>query len=258
MTRRRACGGFSLTELAIVLAIVGILLGGLMYTLLAQVEQRGLGETQQRLETAREAVLAYAIVNGRLPCPARADSLGDETRNSLGECKDGKGIENYYAGLLPARALGYQPVDAEGYAVDAWGNRLRLAVAKTVTGCAGPAAQPHFTHAANLKTNGITCQPGDLLVCKSAAGVSATSCGASANALTNQNVVAAIVWSAGKSFAAAPASGADESANLDGDAVFVSRPPSPAGAPGGAFDDLLVWIPAAVVYSRLIAAGVLP
>lgn len=258
MSPRLPYRGFSLTELAVVLAIVGMLLGGLMYTLLAQVDQRSWNETQQRLEAARESVLAYLITRGRLPCPASADSLADESRNALGECKDAKGVENYYGGLLPARALGFQPVDSEGYAVDAWGNRIRFAVAKTATGCAGPATLPHFTHAANLKANGITCQPGDLLVCKSAAGIGAASCGPAANVLTNQNVVAAIVWSGGKSFAISAAAGADESANLNGDAVFVSRPPSPAGAPGGAFDDMLVWIPASQVYSKLIAAGVLP
>ena len=250
--------GFTLTEIALVLAVVGFLLGGLMYTLLAQVDQRSSYETQLRLEAGRELVLAFAMVNGRLPCPARADSGGDEIRNPAGECKDPKGAENYYAGLLPARVLGFQPLDAQGNAVDAWGNPIRYAVAKTVSGCSGASTLPHFTHAANLKANGMTCQPADLLVCKSAAGITASSCGASSNVLTNQNVVVALVWSGGKSFSSAPSGSPDENANLNGDAVFVSRPPSPAGGAGGAFDDMLVWIPASIVYSRLIVAGALP
>jgi prepilin-type N-terminal cleavage/methylation domain-containing protein len=254
MTLARATRGFSLTELAMVLAIVGILLGGLLYTLLAQLEQRSWSDTEQRLDGAREALLGFATVNGRLPCPARADSLADEVRSATGECRDGAG-ENYYGGLLPARALGFQPVDAQGYAVDAWGNRLRYAVAKSVTGCAASPALPHFTHAANLKSNGITCLPADLVVCRSSSGISGTSCGAASNAVTNQNVVVAIVWSQGKN-AAAP--GADENANLNGDAVFVSRAPAPDGGSGGAFDDLMVWLPAGLVYGRLIASGVLP
>jgi len=255
MTLPHAARGFSLTELAMVLAIVGVLLGGLLYTLLAQVEQRSWTDTELRLDGAREALLGFATVNGRLPCPARDGSSADEVRNATGECRDGAG-ENYYGGLLPARALGYQPVDAQGYAVDAWGNRLRYAVAKAVTGCAGVTpALPHFTHAANLKTNGITCQPADLVVCRSASGASSASCGPASNVMTNQNVVAAIVWSPGKNAAAA---GADEGANQNGDPVFVSRPPSPAGAAGGAFDDLMVWLPAGVLYGRLVAAGVLP
>ena len=254
MSLLRRARGFSLTELAIVLAIVGVLLGGLMFTLFAQVEQQAWNETQQRLEAAREAVLGFAVANGRLPCPARAGVHADEVRDAQGECRDGAG-EVYYSGLLPARAIGHQPVDADGFAVDAWGNRMRYAVAKGVTGCAASPALPHFTHATNLKGNGITCQPSDLVVCKSAAGATGTTCGPSSNVLTNQNVVAAIVWSTGK---AAGAGGADENANLNGDAVFVSRPPSPSGASGGAFDDMLVWIPSGVFYGRLISAGVLP
>lgn len=246
--------GFSLTELAVVLAIVGVLLGGLMYTLFAQYEQQAWNETQQRLEAAREAVLGFAVANGRLPCPARAGALADEVRDAQGECRDGAG-EVYYSGLLPARAIGHQPVDADGFAVDAWGNRMRYAVAKSVTGCTGSPALPHFTHATNLKSNGVTCQPSDLVVCKSASGATGTTCGPSNNVLTNQNVVAAIVWSTGK---APGAGGTDENANLNGDAVFVSRPPSPSGAAGGAFDDMLVWIPSGVFYGRLISAGVLP
>ena len=53
-------------------------------------------------------------------------------------------------------------------------------------------------------------------------------------------------------------SSADEAANLNSDGVFVSRPPSPAGATSGEFDDMLVWIPVGLLYSRMIAAGVLP
>jgi prepilin-type N-terminal cleavage/methylation domain-containing protein len=250
---RRRVRGFSLTELAMVLAIVGVLLGALMYTLFAQVESRAWSDTQSRLDAGRDAVLGFAVANGRLPCPARGDGIADEVRDAQGQCRDGAG-EIYYGGFLPARAIGYQPIDAEGYGVDAWGNRIRYAVAKSVAGCASPQL-PHFTHAANLKANGITCQPGDLLVCRAAAGVTGTTCGASSNVITNQNVLVAIIWSMGKS---ANPGGADESANLNGDAVFVSHPPAPAGASGGSFDDMLVWIPAGLLYGRLISAGVLP
>ena len=264
---RRAPSGFTLTELAISLAIVGLLLGSLMYSLWGRIEQRNFEATQERLETARELLLGFAVTNGRLPCPARSTSAADEVRNAAGECKDAAGIEDYYGGplaggaaggFLPARAIGFQPVDADGYAVDAWGNRLRYAVARTVTGCSGTAALPHFTSAANLKANGIACQPSDLVVCRAASGASGTSCGPSANVVTNQNVVAAIVFSIGANPAASPAAGTDEAANLNGDPVFVSHLPAPAGAAGGGFDDNLVWIPVGLLYARMIQAGVLP
>src|SRR5258706_7364207 len=88
--------GFTLTELAIVLAIVGLLLGSLMYTLSAQTEQRSIEDTRRRLDQARELVLTFAIVNGRLPCPARSTSAGVEVRvadndatvTNRGKCQD--------------------------------------------------------------------------------------------------------------------------------------------------------------------------
>ena len=269
MSSLRFVRGFTLVEVAIVVAIVALLLGSLTYTLSAQVEQAGFDETRRRLEQARSLLLAFAIVHGRLPCPARGTSFADEVRNGAGQCTDGTS-EDYYGGtlsggvgggLLPARAIGFQPVDAEGFAIDAWGNRIRYAVDKFVTGCSGPTVSPHFTSGTNLKANGVTCQPRDLLVCKSASGISgtpgATNCGAAVNALTNQNVVAALVYSPGRN-GATGAAGPDEAANADGDAVFVSHTPATAGAVNGEFDDQFAWIAVGELYARLIAAGVLP
>src|SRR5215470_16773011 len=88
----RRSKGFTLTELAVVMTIVAFLLASLMYTLSAQSDQRNFDETRRRLEQARELVLAFAVVNGRLPCPARsaatgapATQIGDEVRNTPGD-----------------------------------------------------------------------------------------------------------------------------------------------------------------------------
>src|SRR4051812_29002547 len=244
MTRRRSLG-FSLVELAVVMAIVALLLGGLMYTLTAQTEQRNFEETRRRLDQARELVLSFAIVNGRLPCPATATSSGDEAPTGGGACT------SYYAGWLPARALGSLQSDAAGYALDAWGNRIRYAVARTVTNCSGTSTLPHFTNAVLLKQNGITCQPNDLLVCKSGtapaspalnAGASPPSCGAAgANQIMSTGLVVAVIFSTGKN-GAAGSSGTDELENINGDALFVFHTPTPNSSANGEFDDQLTWI----------------
>jgi type II secretory pathway pseudopilin PulG len=246
-------GGFTLVELAVVFIIVALLFGTLLYTLSAQLDQRNFAETRRRLETARELLISYAIVNGRLPCPAigGAGAMGDEAPVGGGNCTTN------YAGWLPARTIGYQEVDTSGYALDSYGNRIRYAVANGITGCAGASTTPHFTNSANLKTNGITCQPNDLLVCKSVSGINATNCGSAANQVTNLNVVVAIVFSVGKN-GALGAAGTDEAANVNGDPVFVFHTPAPQGAANGEFDDYLVWIPVGEFYGRLISAGVLP
>ena len=273
MTRRAALQGaqraFTLVEMAVVLAIIGFLLAMGMYTLSAQQEQRAREETQRRLEAAREALLGYAVANGRLPCPAAGGATGVEADPGGGACTT-------YNGFLPAITLGFQPVDSGGYAVDAWNNPIRYAVAQNLytTSCAGTSATPHFTSKTNLKQNGMSCQPrtDDLLICKSSVpGPGPGTCGAAGNILTNNNpsgTVVAVIFSTGKNYALAPTQAAalaagknDEAQNLDGDVVFISHTPTPEGTPaanGGEFDDMVVWISVGQFYGRLATAGVLP
>lgn len=243
MKRRR---GFSLIELAVVLAIIGLLLSSTMSTLTAQVESRSRGDTQRRLDEARELLLSFALVNGRLPCPGATS--GEEAGGGATACASS------YGGFLPARTIGFQPTDANGFALDAWGNRIRYAVSATQWGTA-PA---RFTrqHAAAAPWS-VSQKPGDLVVC-SASPVVATALSCDPNtSMTNQNTVVAIVFSTGRNGAGA-AGGANEARNLDGNPLFVSRTPDPPGAAGGEFDDLLVWIPVGLLYGRMVAAGVLP
>lgn len=279
--------GFTLVELAMALFVIALLMGTVMYTLSAQNEQRMRTDSLRSLDEAKELVITFAIVNGRLPCPASTASNGSESPVGGGACT------NYYNGYLPARDIGFQPQDASGYGIDAWGNRIRYAVSQVTPFNSGnptpppivprvcrpvnpgtAPVTPHFTNKTNLRANGIDCAPNDLVVCASSTGIVATpapgspSCGAAAP-VTNQNVVVAVIWSQGKNFAGAAYSGVQGQAGDDekvnnktlansNHAVFVAHPPAPAGAPGGEFDDLVTWIPASQLYGRLVAAGVLP
>jgi hypothetical protein len=189
---------------------------------------------------------------------------GDEVVTTATGCI-GDAVTDYYGGvngavtlgLLPARAIGYQQVDSSGFAVDVWGNRIRYAVANLITSCSGSSTTPHFVNATNLKANGISCQPNDLLVCKSATGITATTCGGAANQIMSQSLVAAIIYSTGKN-GASGSSGIDEAANLNGDRVFVFHTPTPVGATNGEFDDQMTWITVGELYGKLISAGQLP
>lgn len=268
--------GFTLTEMAVVLTIVAFLLGSLMYTLSAQSDQRSFEETRRRLEQARELLLAFAVVNGRLPCPARSaataapvTSSGDEVRTTGVGDPDciGDAVVDYYGGasggvtlgLLPARTIGFQQVDVSGLAIDAWARPIRYAVAHLATGCTGTLTYPHWTNSANLKANGIGCQPNDLLVCKSASGITGTTCGGASNQVMSQSLVVAVIYSTGKNgLSPAGGTGLDEAANLNGDRVFVFHPPTPSDFVNGEFDDQMLWITSGEFYGKLIAAGVLP
>ena len=108
-----------------------------------------------------------------------------------------------------------------------------------------------------MKLQGIDCQPSDLIVCRSATGITATACGGTANQIMTQNLIVAIVLSTGKN-GAIGGGGIDEAANLNGDQVFVFHVPAPSGAANGEFDDQFTWITVGELYGKLIAAGVLP
>ena len=275
MYRPRLQQGFTLAELAIVMVIVTFLLGGMMTMFSSQTDTRKWNDTQSRLEAARDAILGFAIANGRLPCPANSTSAGAEAPAGGGVCGSGN-PQDYYGGvvagvtygLLPAVTIGYQPVDSQGFALDAWGNRIRYAVSRVTTpGTGTPSA--NFTNANTMKTNGVSVLPYDLVVCASATGISAgstpPSCGAVAtNSVTSQKTVVAILYSPGKNGLGQVTLGTDEAANENrtsgtgNDAVFISHTPAPSTATNGEFDDQMVWISIGTLYSKLIAAGVLP
>jgi prepilin-type N-terminal cleavage/methylation domain-containing protein len=270
--------GFTLVEMAVVLAIVGLLLGSLMYTLSGQTEQRNFEETRRRLEQARELVLSFAIVSGRLPCPARYASAASHSQGLETFCTGAApatcaGTEttvaqthgncsNYYDGYIPAATLGLTAVDSSGFATDAWGNRLRYVVTKKndPTTCAvTPPSNltPLMTSASNLKTYGIACQPNDLLVCRSATGITSSDCGPAVNAIMTTSTVVGVIYSTGKN-GATGGTGPDEAANLDGNPIFVSHTPTPSSAANGEFDDQMTWITVGELYNKLIGAGKLP
>jgi prepilin-type N-terminal cleavage/methylation domain-containing protein len=261
MQLRRIARGFTLTEIAVVVAIVALLIGGVMMTFSAQVEQRNREETQRRLHAAVDALLGFAVVNGRLPCPAAGNAFGEEDPAGGGNCATN------FNGFLPARTVGFQPTDPEGYGLDVWGNRIRYAVSNALYSTTSPQlecrrpnpADPNgdppwpwpFTSRESLKKNGVGCRPNDLDVCTTA------TCAAR---VVSTRTAVLVVYSTGKNGAlpADPVLRPNENQNLNGTATFVSRPPDPSGANGGEFDDLVVVVPVGVFYSRLIAAGLLP
>lgn len=238
--------GFTLVELAVVTAIIGLLMVSVVFTLGARVDQQNRQDTQRSLDSAKEFLLAFAIANARLPCPATATSNGEESPVGGGTCT------SPYQGFLPGKTLGFQPTDQAGFAVDAWGNRIRYAIAQTSKPVA---TAPYTTAHTAVAPWSLSRMPTDLTLCSDTA--SATACTSAAATLVSQNTVVAIVFSTGKNGTAGTA-GTNESRNLDNNGLFVSRPPDPSTAAGGEFDDMVAWIPVTVLYNRMVAAGVLP
>lgn len=245
---RRSSGirGFTLVELAIVLVIITLLSGGLIMSLSAQQETAAIADTQRRLNDVRDALLGYAAANGRLPCPAAPNSTGAESPAGGGICT------NPWDGFLPAITLGIGPTDANGYALDSWGNPIRYALTtfQNPNCLSGSTASHCYATANGVKAvwNGVgsSALAPDLQVCSTAACASGTT-------LTSNAV--AVIFSRGKNGGATPTS-PDEIANGDSDRLFVSHTPTTAA--GNEFDDLLIWLSPNILYNRLITAGRLP
>ena len=62
--------GFTLLEMSIVLAIIGVIISGGMTIFSASLQKRQLQETQFKLKAIQKALYDFRIINNRLPCPA--------------------------------------------------------------------------------------------------------------------------------------------------------------------------------------------
>ncbi len=243
--------GFTLTELAVVVAIIALLIGGMLMPLLAQDDFRRSQHTQKQLKEAVEALIGHAAANGRLPCPATVASNGQESFAAGGNTVNGN-CSNFHDGFLPAATLGLAPTNINGLLIDAWNQPVRYAVyTGTINGVPNPFTRTDGARGATMPEVG---KVDALSICTSATGITAANCGTAAR-LTDR--APAVLLSIGRN-GAIGGGGADEAANLDGDAVFVSHDPAPAGAANGEFDDIVVWLSPNLLFNRMIAAGRLP
>jgi len=111
--------GFTLVELAVALLIVGLLLASTLMPLSTQLEVRNTADTRRALEQIREAIIGFAQMNGRLPCPASgAVSAGTA----------GAGVEQYN-GATCTTLIGVVPWSTLGVSeTDLWGRRITYRV----------------------------------------------------------------------------------------------------------------------------------
>lgn len=244
-TNQRATG-FSLIEMAIVLFIIALLLGGLLPTLSGQIEQQRRNETRVQIADIQQALYGFAIINGRLPCPASSTSNGLEDPLTA---STGVACNHQFDGFLPAATLGVisgtDLLGNKGYAVDGWGNRIRYAVLNKTIGTSPNAITTtngmQTATLSSLSSTTLTL----LYVCDSSSVVTGTSCG-TATKLTDN--APAVIFSTGTNGASGSA-GPDEAANLNNDLVFVSHANNPA------YDDMVTWLPLNILISRMVSAS---
>lgn len=191
--------------------------------------------TAASLAAAKEALLGYAIANGRLPRPAASATDGHEMSGPCG----GAGCSGY----LPWVTLGVAGADS-------WGKLLRYSVS------------PAFTRAPVSPASAVA----DRKVLSRDAGGAPLFLVGQQDCDINSRCAPAVIFSSGKNnlgtsvqglaLANAGVGNADEQQN-DGatSEFFLRKPESNPAAPGGEFDDILVWIPLQLLYRKMEAGA---
>ena len=233
-------GGFTLIELAIVMFIVSLLIGGMLLPLSAQQDIRARQETEKTLSDIRDALIGYALVNGYLPCPAPVDL----STSGAEAARDANGVCSIRVGLMPWATIGLGRLDG-------WNHLFRYSVTPAFSN-SGTGTGTKFTLAST----------GDILIqTRDAAGALQTLAANVPGVVVSHGARAAWAYSdAGTQIADSANINTDEDTNAAAAGTpFVSRSPTAPGAPDpGEFDDSIVWIPANTMFNRMVAAGKLP
>ena len=263
--RRLRHHGFTLVELAIVIAIVGFLLGAFLAPLRTQIDASRIRETQRTLGEVREALIGYAIVHGALPCP---DVASDGIDGAAPAACTGSDVD----GILPFQALGTPRADS-------WGRLFRYRVtqefsSRSLTGQPPSPGRLDLTDSGDITvlTRGDDPLTGGTTEIKHQSVETALTRTAAAVILsTGPNGLGGIGAGTGTPLASPGGGAADEMENSDGDATFVSRihsrgagtcddadETSVPAPPSCEFDDIVAWISTPVLMARMVEARVLP
>lgn len=202
-------------------------------------EQRRVQLTIARLAQARDALVGFAVTNGRLPRPAVSATDGRESPQPCG-------TEDDCSGFLPWVTLGVEGGDA-------WGKLLRYSVT------------PVYTTAPVLRISSVATKT---VQTRYSDGQLVYTAG-HGNCSLEAQCAPLVLLSHGKNNFGTSVLGipqlntargnADELLNALAAVHFVSRPASDDPAlPGGEFDDLVSTVPLAYLYKQMAAAHRLP
>jgi prepilin-type N-terminal cleavage/methylation domain-containing protein len=249
--------GFSLVELAIVLLIMGLVIGGLAMPMAVQRDNARVRDAQQQLQSVQTAITGFALVNGYLPCPATPSSDGYAALSGT-DC-------SVQHGFVPATTLNIDGArNDDNLVLDPWGSPLRYSV--TASDADGD-GRWDFTTAGQMRSVTMPLLQPNLVICSTSAGATSAACSGTGVTLSDQSPV--VLYSLGKDWASFASADQQENvgAMLGGgvsgrnypvaaNRVFVNR--SRSERSGSEFDDLVVWMSAHSLYSQLVDAGHLP
>lgn len=212
--------GFTLIELAIVLFIIALLLGGLLVPLATQYDMRQRAQALEQLDEIKEALIGFAIIHGRLPCQSsETDSSSPEYGMEDDDCSSPAG-----QGYLPGKQLGVAELDPWG---ELWRYRAdsEFACPAGLAPCSDGIFILSTTIGDDLSVQDSSDPPNDL--------VSAS------------ERPVAIIFSVG-------ANRTPDGANEPFDNTYQG------GGSTSDFDDITIWITRPLLFNRMVTAGRLP
>lgn len=217
--------GFTLVEVAVVMIVFSLILVGTIDIMRSQSRQQKVDQANADLQEIKQALLGFIVVNDRLPCAASPGAI-----TGIEDC-----ATPLFDGLLPWSTLGVKPVDP-------WSHAYSYAVAPEYSSdTLPPTSTPiALTLDTTINPNPITIQNVD--------NTANIATGLAFMVVSHGSNSKMAYWINGN--ATRPTSDdptAIESENADDDEIFR------LGS-----DDLLMWIPPAVLKYTLVQAGTLP
>jgi prepilin-type N-terminal cleavage/methylation domain-containing protein len=223
--KMRTAKGFSLVEIAVVMVIIGLLIGGLIMPLSSQRDLNNRKQAEQQLNEVHDALLGFAATYGRLPCPATTTSNGLAAPDmATTNCQQEHGF-------VPARTLGLNgSFSNTNLLLDAWNNPLRYSLSSVGT----------WVYANDIVLGVIDA---DYRICRQS--------GCGGTSIVAEKIVA-VIHSGGKDGAQTTTS-PDQLENSDNDDDFASRTFSEGV--NTEFDDLLRWVSPNALTFNLLRSG---
>jgi hypothetical protein len=167
----------------------------------------------------KDAIYGYTMVNGRLPCPAKATIATNTLNAGISDCK-------LTLGVIPWATLGTSETDA-------WGRRFTYSASSSFT-------TANFSLSSNGTLTVKTAVNGGTNVATSIPAIFVSHGSNGSGAYTSAGIQLT------------PSVAPDEAGNSDTDTIFVSHDFTPT------FDDLVMWISPNILFNRMVMAGKLP
>ena len=263
--------GFTLIELAVVVLLIGLLATMGISSLKAQLASAAISATKKKQDTIKDALVAYLAKNKRLPCPAIDEKGGlDATVRITTASPPNNCITKF--GIVPYTELGL-PKSA---ALDGWENFFTYAVSPKWTATLNFNGCPYSDVGLNktcIAANAFNVgNPGQITVNERITSASASTFIADPAATPPTGAVVVLVsYGANGTGAyttkgtqnAAPTPSTDENVNaippsslplgaVTVPSFFQRDYTDNASAPGGAFDDIVMWFSTSDLLNPLI------